>query len=65
MASASKKFTPLKKCACNLHEPQHIARVLLAAGVSSNYYYFLNPNSPNKRSLCKLFSFANKTNFYD
>jgi hypothetical protein len=29
MASANKKFTPLKKCACNLHEPQHIARVLL------------------------------------
>jgi hypothetical protein len=33
MASANKKFTPLKKCACNLHEPQHIARVLLAAGL--------------------------------
>ena len=31
MASASKKFTPLKKYACNLYEPQHIARVLLAA----------------------------------
>jgi len=33
MASANKKFTPLKKCACNLHEPQHIARVLLAAAL--------------------------------
>jgi hypothetical protein len=33
MASANKKFTPLKKCACNLHELQHIVRVLLAAVV--------------------------------
>jgi hypothetical protein len=31
MESANKKFTTLKKYACSLHEPQHIAKVLLAA----------------------------------
>ena len=34
MASANKKFTPLKKCACNLHEPQHIRKGAVRASTS-------------------------------
>ena len=43
MASANKKFTPLKKCASNLHEPQHIAMVLLGDGLLT-----FNNNSVSK-----------------
>lgn len=40
-ASAINKFTPLNKCACSLHEPKHIANVLLAAGLSA-FKLFIN-----------------------
>jgi hypothetical protein len=39
MASANKKFTPLKKCACNLHEPQHIEGAVICTPLGLFWRY--------------------------
>jgi hypothetical protein len=62
MASANKKFTPLKKCACSLHEPQHIARVLLG----KVFTFLLSINSAYRSRFTKylkLFSLFEAPNF--